>query len=69
MWEQSYTELANLRHDDRHVSGKTVHELVAKFRETVQNIKRQGENSVLSEPVEVAGLVKLQWTVPWVQDN
>lgn len=50
--------LFNQRHADKHVSGKIVRELVAKFRESgsVKNKKRQGENPVLNEPVELAVL-------------
>ena len=51
-------ELFNQLHPDKQASGKIVRELVAKFRETgsVCNKKRQFENPVLDEPMEIAVL-------------
>lgn len=48
-------QIFNERHPDKHLSGKIVRELVAKFRETgsVMNKKRQSAHPVVNEPIEV----------------
>ena len=48
-------QIFNERHPDKHLYGKIVRELVAKFRETgsVMNKKRQRENPVVNEAMEV----------------